>query len=88
MAERRIDSGLVVSAAAHAAVLLWTAVSFAAKPLETPPSESMPIDIISDVQFSQMMAGAKNAPRSDAPKPVVEKKADPKPAEDVTAKVA
>lgn len=88
MAERRIDGGLIVSASAHAAVLLWTAISFAAKPLEMPPAESMPIDIISDVQFSQLTAGAKDAPKKPAPKPFAEKKAEPKLVEDTTAKVA
>lgn len=88
MAGGRVNSGMIVSGTAHAAVLLWAAVSFAAKPLEVPPSESMPVDIISIQDFSQMMAGSKTAPKKETPKPLVEKKAEPKPVENQAAEVS
>lgn len=83
----RMKSGFTISGLAHAAVLLWALVSFAAKPFASDPVESMPVDIISFSDFSQMTAGAKTAPKKEAPKPLVEKVAEPKPVEDVTAKV-
>ena len=88
MSTRRINSGLVISLLAHAAVLLWAAVSFAAKRAEVKPIESMPIDLVSIADLTQMMAGVRNAPKQEAPKPLVEKVAEPKPVENVTAKLA
>lgn len=76
-----------ISAVGHAAVLLWTLISFS-KSLNDTPQESMPVDIISTKEFRQMMAGAQNAPKADKPKLVVDKVADPKPVEDPTPKVS
>jgi colicin import membrane protein len=87
MAKRRIDPGLVISIIAHAAVLLWAAISFAAKPSDVKSVDAVFVDTVSFSDFSQMMAGAKDAAKKDAPKPLVEKIAEPKPAENVTAKV-
>jgi colicin import membrane protein len=84
----RLKSGVTVSTIAHAAVLLWALVSFAAKPFEVAPAESMPVDIISSTEFSQLVAGSKTAPKKEAPKPLVEKIADPKPVDNVAAKVS
>jgi outer membrane biosynthesis protein TonB len=88
MASRRIDPGLVVSIVAHAAVLLWAAVFFAARPPEAKSADPIFADTISISDFTQMMAGAKNAPKKETPKPLVEKAAEAKPAEDATAKVS
>ncbi|HEX2215472.1 MAG TPA: cell envelope integrity protein TolA [Xanthobacteraceae bacterium] len=88
MTERRINGGLIVSAIAHAAVLLWAAVSFAAKPHEVPPTDALFVETISMSDFSQMVAGSKTAQKKQAPKPLVEKKAEPKPAENQSAQVA
>ena len=84
----RIDKSLVISAVAHAALLLWAGISFAAKPLIVPPVDSMPVDIISAKEFSEMTAGVKTAPKKETPKPLVEKKAEPKPVENQQAKVS
>jgi colicin import membrane protein len=88
MAARRTSSGMIVSSAAHVAVLLFAAVSFAAKPLDSIPTESMPVDIISTTEFSQITQGLKTAPKKEAPKPLVEKKAEPKPVENQKAEVS
>ena len=88
MVGRKIDKGLIVSTTAHAALLLWVGISFATKPLVAPPVESMPVDIISATEFSEMMAGSKTAPKKEAPKKLVEKKAEPKPVENHEAKVS
>ncbi|MBB3772396.1 colicin import membrane protein [Angulomicrobium tetraedrale] len=80
-------AGLVSSAVLHAGIIGFMLVSFSsARPFE-PMQESMPVDIISDAEMSQMMAGKKDAPKAEAPKPVVEKVAPPKPAEQLDAKV-
>lgn len=79
---------LAVSVSIHAAVLAWGLISFGAKPLETAPGDSLPIDIISDTDFSQLTAGVKNAPKVVKPAPLVEKIDKPNPVDDSTAKVA
>jgi outer membrane biosynthesis protein TonB len=83
----RMTGGITISTIAHAAILLWALIVFAVRPFSVPPAESMPVDIVSIADFTQMMAGAKNAPKKDAPKPLVEKVAEAKPVENVTAKV-
>ncbi|MCJ8144759.1 TonB C-terminal domain-containing protein [Ancylobacter sp. A5.8] len=81
-------AGLISSAALHVGIIGFMAISFAApSPFENMQAESMPIDIISDAEMSQMMAGKKDAPKAQAPKPVVEKVDTPKPPENLDAKV-
>src|SRR5215470_5579425 len=80
--------GLVTSAVGHAAVLLWSIVSFAAKPYDVAVTDSVPVDIISATEFSQLTKGVKNAEKVTTPKPFVEKVADPSPPkEEATPKV-
>jgi colicin import membrane protein len=83
-----MKAGLTISTAVHAALLLWGLLSFAARPLEASPTPALPIDIITDKQFSQLAAGVKNAPKVESPKPLVDKLGDNKPAEEMTPKVA
>jgi outer membrane biosynthesis protein TonB len=82
-----MKAGLTISTAVHVALLLWGVVSFAARPLEAsqPP---LPVDIISDTQFSQLAAGVKNAKQVAAPKPLVDEIGENKPADEITAKVS
>jgi colicin import membrane protein len=82
-----MKTGLAISALFHAALLLWGLISFAAKPLEAKPSDALPVDIISDKQFSEMTKGVKNAPKDAKPAPLAEKVGTPKPVDDSTAKV-
>jgi outer membrane biosynthesis protein TonB len=79
--------GLTISIIGHAAALLWGVISFSAKPLDSKPTESLPVDIISTTEFTQLTAGNKTAPKAEKPKPLVEKVDAPKPATDITAKV-
>jgi colicin import membrane protein len=81
-------SASAISFGLHAAVLLWALVSFSGKPLEATPVESLPVDVVSDKDFSEMMKGAKTAPKAEIPKPLVEKTDTPKPVENPTPKVA
>ena len=71
----------VISTGLHAAVLLWALVSFTGKTFEVTPAESLPVDLVSEKDFSEMTKGAKDAPKLEMPKPLVEKIAEPKPAE-------
>jgi hypothetical protein len=69
-----------ISTGLHAAVLLWAVVSFTGETFKTTPAESLPVDIISDKDFSELTKGTKDAPKPvDKPKPLVEKKEEPKP---------
>ena len=78
-----------ISACLHAAVLLWATISFSGKMLDVPPTDSLPVDLVSEKDFSEMTKGVKDAPKVETPKPLVEKKAEepPKPVEDSKAKI-
>jgi outer membrane biosynthesis protein TonB len=76
-----------ISTGLHAAVLLWALVSFSGKTFEVTPAESLPVDLVSEKDFSEMTKGAKQAPKLEVPKPLVEKKDDPKLADDAAPKL-
>jgi outer membrane biosynthesis protein TonB len=76
-----------ISTGLHAAVLLWALVSFSGKTFEVTPAESLPVDLVSDKDFSEMSKGVKVAPKAEKPKPLVEKIADTKQAEEIAPKV-
>jgi len=74
-----------ISAGLHVAVLLWATLSLSGKAYDVTPAESLPVDFISEKDFSQMTKGAMDAPKPvDKPKPLVEKKAPPSPEVDNT----
>lgn len=76
-------SASVISAALHAGVLLFAMLTFSGATLEATPPESMPIDLVTADDFSKLAKGAKDAPKDEKPKPLVEKKAEePKPVEE------
>jgi outer membrane biosynthesis protein TonB len=83
-----MKTGLTISTVGHLALLVWGLVAFSARPFEAAPVDSLPVDIVSASEFSQLMAGAKNAPKSDTPKPVVDKIDEPKPPKDPTPKAS
>jgi colicin import membrane protein len=76
-----------ISAVAHAGLLAWGLVSFSVKPFASPP-ESVPVDIVSATEYSQMMSGSKKAPKKEVPKPLAEKVAEKKLVEDPAPKVS
>ena len=76
-----------ISTGLHAAVLLWALVSFSGNTFEVTPAESLPVDLVSEKDFSEMTKGAKQAPKLEIPKPLVEKIADAKPAEEIAPKL-
>jgi len=81
-------SATAISGGLHAAVLLWAMISFSGHRLEATPVDSLPVDLISDKQFSELTKGIKDAPKPlDVPKPVVEKKDKVVSAEEIVAKL-
>ncbi len=81
-------TGLTISCTGHAAFLLWSVLTLVARPYHVDVKEALPVDVISTTEFSQMTNGAKNAPKAEKPKPVVDKVAEAAPADDPTAKLA
>ncbi len=80
---------LAISGAAHAVVLLWGLVAFAARPNEAPQAEPLPVEFVSATEFSQLTAGVKNAPKPlEHEKPLADKVGDPKPVKELAPKVA
>src|SRR5262249_39747132 len=67
-----------ISAGLHAAVLLWATLSFSGKTFDVTPAESLPVDLVSEKDFSEMTRGVKDAPKVETPKPLVEEKAEEK----------
>lgn len=76
-----------ISTGLHVAVLLWALVSFSGKTFEVTPAESLPVDLVSDKDLSEMSKGVKVAPKAEKPKPLVENIADTKQAEEIAPKV-
>jgi colicin import membrane protein len=76
----QIRTASVISTALHIAVLGWATLSFSGKTFEVTPPESLPVDIITDKDFSEITKGVKDAKKvEEKPKPVVEKIAEPPP---------
>jgi colicin import membrane protein len=71
-------TGLAISSVGHAVLLGWGLITFAPNPLEAPPTEAMPIDIVPMSEITQNRAGKRTAPKLED-KPAAEKVAEPKP---------
>jgi outer membrane biosynthesis protein TonB len=80
-------TGLTISGAGHAVVLLWSVLTLAMRPYHAEPLTAVPIDVISTSDFSQMTAGTPTAKPAERPKPLAEKVATAAPVEDPAAKV-
>ncbi len=80
-------TGLTISSVAHATALLWAVLTFSANPLQSAPSDSVPVDIISSTEFTQMTQGSKTAKKQETPKPLVEKQGEKKPTPEPVQKV-
>ena len=67
----QIKTASAISTGLHVLVLAWATLSFSSKPFETTPAESLPVDIVSEKEFSQLTKGIKDAPKPvEKPKPV------------------
>jgi outer membrane biosynthesis protein TonB len=82
----KIDKTLVASIALHVLVIGWGIISFSTRSLEAKPQESMPIDIISADQLSQLTKGSKTGDKTKQA-PLVDKIADAKPVDDQVGKI-
>jgi colicin import membrane protein len=79
-----------ISAAVHAAAIVFGLVTFAAsKPGDADAPEFIPVNIVSDTDVSTLTAGVKNAPKplADA-KPLADKIGEAKPVKQLAPKVA
>jgi len=86
----QMKTASAISTGLHVLVLAWATLSFSGKPFEVTPAESLPVDLVSEKDFSQLTKGIKDAPKPiEKPKPVVEKKAEepPKPVEEIKPKI-
>ena len=77
----------IISGAGHAAILVWCVWSLTAKPLPAQTAVALPVDVVTVADVTQITAGAKTAPKAEAPKPVVEQVGESKPVEDPAAKL-
>ena len=82
-----VDKTLVASIALHVLVIGWGLVTFSTKAFETVPEETLPVDIISADQLAKVTAGMRTG-KKENPKPLVEKVAEAKPADDAVGKVS
>jgi TolA protein len=80
-------AGMTISIVGHVAVLAWSAWTFVVKPNIAPLTQSLPVDIVTSAEFSQITAGAKAAPKAEKAKPLAEKVAPKRPVEDAAAKI-
>jgi colicin import membrane protein len=80
----QMKTASVISTSLHAVVLLWALVSFSGETFKVTPAESLPVDLVNEKEFSQLTKGIKEAPKPvEMPKPLVEKKDEPKPVKDI-----
>ncbi|MFA6265004.1 MAG: hypothetical protein WC670_04715 [Pseudolabrys sp.] len=76
----QMKTASVISTGLHILVLGWATLSFNGKAFEVTPAESLPVDLVSEKDFSEMTKGVKDAPKiAEKPKPIVEKIAEPPP---------
>lgn len=80
--------GFVMSVTGHVVLLTWGLFSFAPNPLEASQQEAMPVDIITSSDFSKITKGVALAPKSETPKPLVDKVGEEKPAPELTKEIA
>jgi colicin import membrane protein len=82
--------GLTISCIAHAGALIWGLVAISARPMESPPLETMPVSFISEKDFTQLTQGVKNAPqlKIDQPKPLADRVDAPKSIDQLAPKAA
>jgi hypothetical protein len=80
---------LIISGIIHTVLLLWGVIAFVARPSEAPRAESLPVEFVSDTQFSQLTTGVKNAPKPvENAKPLADKVGEQKLVSELAPKVA
>src|SRR5690242_20802995 len=87
----RMETSLAISAIGHLTVLVVLVFGwlFALPSTRTESTPAIAVDMISDSELSQIMAGIKTAPRAPAPKPIVDMLGEQSPpVKDPTPKVS
>jgi colicin import membrane protein len=82
----KVDKTLAASIVLHVLVIGWMLVSFSTRAFVMPEEDTVAVDVISADQLSHVMAGLKTG-KKDNPKPLVEKVAEAKPADDSVGKI-
>jgi outer membrane biosynthesis protein TonB len=82
-----MKTGTTISTVGHGLVLACCLLSFSAKPYAIAPADSVAVDVISENELSQLMAGSKTAPQAEKPQPVIDRIGEPhEPVNDALAK--
>ena len=85
-----MKTGMTISCIGHALAIGCALVAISAQPMEVPPVDSLPVQFISEKDFTQLTQGVKNAPKLkiDMPKPLADKVDAPKAVDQLAPKVA
>jgi len=85
-----MKTGMTISCIGHALAIGCALVAISAQPMEVPPVDSLPVQFISENDFTKLAQGVKNAPKLkiDMPKPLADKVDAPKAVDQLAPKVA
>jgi hypothetical protein len=85
-----MKTGMTISCIGHAVALGCALIAISATPMEVPPVDSLPVQFISDKDFTKLAQGVKNAPKLkiEMPKPLADKIDAPKAVDQLAPKAA
>jgi hypothetical protein len=85
-----MKTGMTISCIGHAVAIGCALIALSATPMEVPPVDSLPVQFISEKDFTQLTQGVKNAPKLkiDMPKPLADKVDAPKAIDQLAPKAA
>lgn len=85
-----MKAGMTISCIGHVAALGCALIALSATPMEVPPVDSLPVQFISDKDFTQLTQGVKNAQKLkiEMPKLLADKVDAPKAVDQLAPKVA
>lgn len=85
-----MKTGMTISCIGHAVAIGCALIALSATPMEVPPVDSLPVQFISEKDFTQLTQGVKNAPKLkiDMPKPLADKVDAPKAVDQLAPKAA
>jgi colicin import membrane protein len=85
-----MKTGMTISCVGHVVALGCALFALSASPMEVPPVDSLPVQFISDKDFTKLTQGVKNAPKLkiDMPKPFADKVDAPKAVDQLAPKAA
>ena len=85
-----MKTGVTISCIGHALAIGCALLAISAQPMEVPPVDSLPVQFISEKDFTKLTQGVKNAPqlKIEMPKPLADKVDAPKAVDQLAPKVA